>query len=271
MANDRDGGRQRRSDQRSGVAHSLHIDTNAMISKNRHILLCRCMVFKHLLVYLHIIIGLWYSPLQLITQKQHIWRKQCRWMPISLQFGYVALYAYVLILLKICYGAQSTPCVTKQSTRGYSLLLQLQLWHCNSCVNKKHYVLAYADDIVLLTPSWRAMQNLLSCYRGSVQMLTWLVALKRPCAWFFSLCNDLKLWLHLFDLWNLGMNLQYVSTFKYLGHASVNNIVFKWRLKVLPYFKSVKRNRWNITTNFNIPFTSLNRSESLNSFCYMTA
>ena len=85
-------------------------------------------------------------------------------------------------------------------------------------------VLAYADDIVLLSPSWRSMQSLINILNQAANSID-------------MTCNINKTVVMVFEprerRWSLGKSfpefkldnkcIQFVSNFKYLGHVITNN------------------------------------------------
>jgi hypothetical protein len=85
-------------------------------------------------------------------------------------------------------------------------------------------VLAYADDIVLLAPSWRGLQcllDLLTNHASKINMviLIWLSIRLNLCAWVCFPSNQSKIVAKSFPQFHVGLvTLQFVSSFKYLGH-----------------------------------------------------
>ena len=90
-------------------------------------------------------------------------------------------------------------------------------------------VLAYADDIVffitslddivLLAPSWRSIRDLLHLLSKLNTNVDMTCSTKKTACMVFQPKQHSKLWLSLPPL-RLGSEcLQYVSSFKYLGHA----------------------------------------------------
>ena len=80
-------------------------------------------------------------------------------------------------------------------------------------------MLAYADDIALLAPSWPGLQCLLDVVvQQSIETDVSLNVHKSVCM-VFRPCERSKVVLTSFPFFNAGGNsLQYVSSFKYLGH-----------------------------------------------------
>jgi len=84
-------------------------------------------------------------------------------------------------------------------------------------------VLAYADDIVLLAPSWVALQSLLSVLEiGIKEIDVTCNTSKTVCMIFKPVCRN-KVVCDVFPAFMLsGQRLQFINDFKYLGHI-VNN------------------------------------------------
>ena len=85
-------------------------------------------------------------------------------------------------------------------------------------------VLAYADDLVLLAPSWAAMQQLLNVFRSSIRDINMICNVtKTVCMVFDPQCRH-KLVANSFPLFKLGSSyIHYVDCFKYLGHIITDN------------------------------------------------
>jgi hypothetical protein len=80
-------------------------------------------------------------------------------------------------------------------------------------------ILCCADDIVLLAPTWKAMQALLNCLQSECQLINMSCNTKKTCCMIFK-CHQRSLMVcDVFpNLMIAGCNLQFVSTFRYLGH-----------------------------------------------------
>jgi hypothetical protein len=80
-------------------------------------------------------------------------------------------------------------------------------------------VLAYADDIVLLAPSWRGLQCLLDLLTNHASKINMVInTYKSVCMVFFP-SNPSKIVAKSFPQFHVGLvTLQFVSSFKYLGH-----------------------------------------------------
>jgi len=81
-------------------------------------------------------------------------------------------------------------------------------------------VLAYAGDIVLMAPSWRAMQDLLQLLDRLSTNVNMTCSIKKTMCMVFQLKQRSKIVAISFPPLKLGNEyLQYVSTLKYLGHV----------------------------------------------------
>jgi len=80
-------------------------------------------------------------------------------------------------------------------------------------------ILAYADDLVLLAPTWAALQQLLNVLLKYCHDIDLSCNLKKTvCMVFAPKCRN-KIISRSFPLFKLGdTTLQYVTEFKYLGH-----------------------------------------------------
>ena len=86
-------------------------------------------------------------------------------------------------------------------------------------------VLAYADDMVLLTPSWRAMQLLLDVLLNHITIIDMTCNSNKTVCMVFNPVDRSKCIARTFPLLTLGgTSLQYVDEFKYLGHLIVNDL-----------------------------------------------
>jgi len=80
-------------------------------------------------------------------------------------------------------------------------------------------ILAYADDIVLLAPSWRGLQSLLDVVVQQSTAIDLSLNVRKSVCMVFRPRERSKVVLTSFPCLNAGGNsLQYVSSFKYLGH-----------------------------------------------------
>ena len=83
---------------------------------------------------------------------------------------------------------------------------------------------AYADDIVLLAPSWRALQHLINLLsKCAIEIDMSCNVLKTVCMVFQPVCKRMSVASEFPAFLLNGNTLQYVSEFRYLGHI-VNNI-----------------------------------------------
>jgi len=84
-------------------------------------------------------------------------------------------------------------------------------------------ILAYADDIVLLAPTWKALQTLINLlYQCATNINMTCKANKTVCVIFKPKCKRLIVASNFPCLTLNGVDLQFVSEFKYLGHT-INN------------------------------------------------
>jgi hypothetical protein len=85
--------------------------------------------------------------------------------------------------------------------------------------------LAYADDIVLLTPSWRALQKLLDVLFVHSTKIDMLCNTQKSVCMVFNPRDRNKLVSTSYPNLTLGSSLlQFVSAFKYLGHMITNDL-----------------------------------------------
>jgi hypothetical protein len=85
----------------------------------------------------------------------------------------------------------------------------------NLCIN----VLAYADDMVLLTPSWQAMQQLLDILLIQTAIIDMTCNTKKTVCMVFYQGRRNAIDVNTLPLLKIGSeHVQYVHSFKYLGH-----------------------------------------------------
>lgn len=85
-------------------------------------------------------------------------------------------------------------------------------------------LLAYADDMVLLAPSWRALQSLLHIVQDAAVAIKMSFNTKKTVCMIFNPCNKRKTVCDSFPAFSLaGCNLLVVQQFKYLGHIIDNS------------------------------------------------
>ena len=85
----------------------------------------------------------------------------------------------------------------------------------NTCFN----IFAYADDIVLLAPSWLGLQNLLNVVQGAASDIDMIFNTKKTVCMVFNPIDKSKIVSLSFPKFVLnGQHLSYVSDFRYLGH-----------------------------------------------------
>jgi len=107
------------------------------------------------------------------------------------------------------------------------LLLELETSRvgCNIggvCIN----VPAYADDIVILAPSWSGLQQLLSVLYEHSTNIDMTCNNKKAVCMVFKPKSRAKVVADIFLQFNLGGTnlLQFVKEFKYLGHTITDNL-----------------------------------------------
>jgi len=86
-------------------------------------------------------------------------------------------------------------------------------------------VLAYADDLVLMAPSWSAMQQMLNALYTQVSLLDMSCNIHKTVCMNFKPANRSRLVSDVFPLFKIGScDIQFVSEFKYLGHVLDNRM-----------------------------------------------
>lgn len=86
-------------------------------------------------------------------------------------------------------------------------------------------VLAYADDIVLLAPSWSALQHLLSALQQHVSNIDMICSTKKSVCMIFEPRDRTKIMNVSFQQFTLeGCSLQFAKMFKYLGHMITDSL-----------------------------------------------
>jgi hypothetical protein len=84
-------------------------------------------------------------------------------------------------------------------------------------------ILAYADDIVLLAPSWKALQHLINLLDQCALYIDMTCNVAKTVCMVFNPKNRRMIVANDFPCFTInGANLQFVSQFKYLGHM-INN------------------------------------------------
>lgn len=84
-------------------------------------------------------------------------------------------------------------------------------------------LLAYADDMVLLSPSWSGLQSLLNVIASSANEISMSFNTKKTVCMIFNPANKRKIICDAFPAFKLaGCNLLFVEQFKYLGHIIDN-------------------------------------------------
>lgn len=106
------------------------------------------------------------------------------------------------------------------------LLMELKLTQLGCCVGGMFInTLAYADDIVLLAPSWRALQKLVDVlYEHSIK-IDMLCNTQKSVCMVINPRDRNKIVCTTYPKFILGsLPLQFVSEFKYLGHMITNDL-----------------------------------------------
>ena len=86
-------------------------------------------------------------------------------------------------------------------------------------------VLAYADDLVLLAPSWSAMQHLLNVLYAQINMIDMNCNVQKTVCMVFKPKKRDRVIASSFPMFRIGDNsIQFVSEFKYLGHLLNNRM-----------------------------------------------
>ena len=86
-------------------------------------------------------------------------------------------------------------------------------------------LLAYADDMVLLAPSWRALQSLLVTIESAAGAIDMSFNTKKTVCMVFNPCDRHKIVCNSFPVFTLaGCKLLFVDSFKYLGHIIDNTM-----------------------------------------------
>ena len=87
-------------------------------------------------------------------------------------------------------------------------------------------ILAYADDMVLLAPSWRGLQRLLNIIEEAAVAIDMCFNTNKTVCMIFSPCNRYKTVSESFPQFRLaGNNISFVPMFKYLGHLIDNKLL----------------------------------------------
>ena len=92
-------------------------------------------------------------------------------------------------------------------------------------MNRFVNLLAYADDIVLLAPSWHALQELLLILENASKAISMVCNTKKTVCMIFNPRVKSKIVCDKFPNFILdGQQLSFVSSFRYLGHIVENNM-----------------------------------------------
>lgn len=86
-------------------------------------------------------------------------------------------------------------------------------------------LLAYADDMVLLAPSWRGLQCLLDVVEIAATAINMSFNTNKTICMIFNPCNRHKIVCNSFPAFSLaGCKLMFAVQFKYLGHIIDNSL-----------------------------------------------
>ena len=86
-------------------------------------------------------------------------------------------------------------------------------------------VLAYADDLVLLAPSWKALQSLLDLLFVNTEAIDIKCNVNKTFCMVFNPRDCTQIVAKAFPQFHLGgFQMQFVPVFKYLGHMITNNL-----------------------------------------------
>ena len=92
-------------------------------------------------------------------------------------------------------------------------------------MNRFENLLAYADDLVLLAPSWQALQNLLHILEKASKEISMICNTKKTVCMIFNPHIKSKIVCDKFPNFVLdGHQLSFVSSFRYLGHIVENKL-----------------------------------------------
>jgi len=102
-------------------------------------------------------------------------------------------------------------------------------------------ILAYADDIVLLSPSWRGLQYLIDRLLLCAEDINMTCTDRKTVYMVFSPCNRSRIIRSSFPVFKLGTsNLQCIPSFRYLGHiiTEPHLMTFNGRSRTLLYLST---------------------------------
>ena len=86
-------------------------------------------------------------------------------------------------------------------------------------------LLAYADNFVVIAPSWRALQRLLSIIHSEIMTLDMTCNTKKTVCMVFRPARKERIVSSEFPLFKIfDTSIQYVDHFKYLGHFITNDM-----------------------------------------------
>ena len=127
---------------------------------------------------------------------------------------------------RICNGARQGGVLSPFLFTRYirDLITQVVDSKIGCCINGHIFnILAYADDIVLLAPSWTALQRLISILNREAISINMVCNASKTVAMVFNPQKTKWIVSKQFPKFNLGdTSIKYVTTVKYLGHIITN-------------------------------------------------
>lgn len=121
-------------------------------------------------------------------------------------------------------GGILSPCLFSRYI--HDLLLSISGTKCGCNIGGTYVnIFAYADDIVLLAPSWHALQLLLSVLESEAVSIDMMCNIRKTvCMVFAPKCRNRTVATRFPPFKLFGNELQYVESFKYLGHIIDNTL-----------------------------------------------
>ena len=94
-------------------------------------------------------------------------------------------------------------------------------------------LLAYANDMVVLAPSWQALQSILVVIEDAASKISMSFNTKKTVCMVFNPCDKRRIICDTFPQFTLaGCKLRFVEHFRYLGHIIVVVCLMTRRLKI---------------------------------------
>ena len=130
--------------------------------------------------------------------------------------------AIQLLFIKLGNGTRQGGILSPYLFRRYirDLLDKLETSGVGCCIaGMMIHVLAYADDIVLMAPSWTALQHLLFVLENHIENIDLMCNVKKTVCMVFDPRQRSKIVAETFPKFQIESNyLQFVTKLKYLGH-----------------------------------------------------